>query len=51
MTRGSFGDFELAVYRRDRTPTGAPVVRDEGPHGRSVFWVPERQTRGAPEEG
>ena len=51
VTRGSFGDFELAVYRRDRTPTGALVQRDEGPHGRSVFWVPESQTRGAPEEG
>ena len=50
VTRGEFG-FELRVYRRARTPEGAAVRRDDGPHGRGVYWVPEMQTRGRPPEG
>mmetsp|Transcript_24755 Transcript_24755/g.50214 ORF Transcript_24755/g.50214 Transcript_24755/m.50214 type:complete len:154 (+) Transcript_24755:277-738(+) len=48
-TRGTFAamqpQFELLVYRRVATPEG-PVRVDEGPHGRSVHWVPQRQVRG-----
>uniref|UniRef100_A0A7S3B397 Formamidopyrimidine-DNA glycosylase H2TH DNA-binding domain-containing protein n=1 Tax=Haptolina ericina TaxID=156174 RepID=A0A7S3B397_9EUKA len=49
-TRGTFAAieprFELLVYRQAAAPDGFAVRRDEGPHGRSVFWVPERQVRG-----
>ena len=44
---GNFG-FELHMYRRATTPAGEAVRRDEAPHGRNVYWVPERQTRGRP---
>ena len=50
VTRGEFG-FELCVYRRARTPDGAAVRRDDGPHGRGVYWVPEVQTCGLPPPG
>ena len=49
-TRGSFGDFRLHVYRQERTPDGLAVLRAQGPHGRAVWWVPELQTKGRPEE-
>ena len=49
-TRGTFQEiepeFHLQVYRQARTADGLLVRRDEGPHGRSVFWVAERQVRG-----
>ena len=45
-TRGTTYSFELHVFRRPCTADGAPVRRDEGPHKRSVYWVPERQRRG-----
>jgi hypothetical protein len=45
-TRGTTYTFELHVFRRQRTADGAQVVRDEGPHKRSVYWVPDRQRRG-----
>ena len=49
VTRGTFAairpQFELLAYRRTETPEG-PVRVDEGPHGRSVHWVPQRQVRG-----
>lgn len=38
--------FTLLVYRRERTACGSRVLRDTGPHGRSVFWVPEMQLCG-----
>lgn len=46
-TRGAF-TFPLLVFRRDRTDAGLEVRRSLGPHGRSVFWVPELQRRGRP---
>eukprot|EP00966_Prymnesium_polylepis_P143153 3304163-Prymnesium_polylepis.1 len=54
-TRGTFEEiepeFRLLVYRQARTADGCVVHRGEGPHGRSVFWVPQRQVRGRVEEG
>ena len=48
-TRGTFAamqpQFELLAYRRAVTPEG-PVRVDEGPHGRSIHWVHQRQVRG-----
>ena len=52
-TRGTFAAmqprFQLLVYRRE-VADGLAVRRNEGPHGRAVFWVPQRQTRGRPRE-
>ena len=45
-TYGTLFAFELYAYRRTTCPDGNAVRQDKGPHGRSVFWVPERQTRG-----
>ena len=43
------GDFRLRVYRRTADATrGLPVLKQTGPHGRSIFWVPQMQTRAAP---
>ena len=43
------GVFSLRVYRQTVDPVrGLPVRKETGPHGRSIFWVPEMQTRGAP---
>ena len=54
VTCGTFQEiepeFHLQVYRQTQTAEGRLVRRDEGPHGRSVFWVAERQVRGRPEE-
>ena len=48
-TRGTFAamrpQFELLAYGRAATPEG-PVRVDEGPHGRSIHWVHQRQVRG-----
>jgi formamidopyrimidine-DNA glycosylase len=50
-TYGTFAEmepaFQLLVYRRSEAD-GLPVRQEEGPHGRSIFWVPEKQTRGRP---
>lgn len=42
--------FTFVVYSRllTRTREALTVRKDEGPHGRSIFWVPEKQTRGVP---
>ena len=45
-TRGTTFAFRLYVYRQMRSEDGHAVLRGDGPHGRSIFWVPERQTRG-----
>ena len=45
-TRGTTYTFRLHVYRRSVTDEGLVVRKEEGPHKRSVFWVPERQIRG-----
>lgn len=47
MTEAAEG-FSVKVYRRSRCPAGHAVVREEGPHGRSIHWVPQLQTRFAP---
>ena len=44
-TRGTTYTFELHVFRRTSTADGLAVRQDEGPHKRSVHWVPERQVR------
>lgn len=49
-TYGTLFSFELYAYRRQTSPEGLAVRQEVGPHGRSVFWVPERQTRGLVEE-
>ena len=49
-TRGTTFTFELHVFRRSTTADGLRVRKDEGPHKRSVYWVPERQLRGRPDE-
>ena len=49
-TYGTLFSFELYAYRQQRCGLeGLAVRQDKGPHGRSVFWVPQRQTRGRPE--
>lgn len=52
-TKGTWAEiepaFRLLVYGREQTDCGRAVRRDEGPHGRSVFWVPELQVRGRAE--
>ena len=45
-TRGTTYTFELHVFSRKETADGLVVRKAEGPHKRSVWWVPERQTRG-----
>merc|ERR1712087_1033620 len=45
-TRGTGFAFKLYAYRQRATTDGLPVLQAEGPHGRNVFWVPQRQTRG-----
>ena len=54
-TRGTFAAtepmFRLQCYGRERDRENAlSVRRDTGPHGRSVFWVPELQVRCKPQE-
>lgn len=38
--------FEFSVYSRSRSPDGRVVVKETGPHKRSVHWVPELQVIG-----
>ena len=38
---GYKGRFELEVYNKKVCPLGHDVVRCEGPHGRSLWFVPE----------
>jgi len=38
---GDMGGFELEVYGRQKCPLGYDVVRTEGPHGRTLWYVPE----------
>jgi len=45
-TRGTMFTFQLYVYRHTTTSDGLAVRKDEGPHKRSIFWVPERQVVG-----
>lgn len=33
----------LHVYSREKTPQGETVVAEKGSHGRTVWWVPEKQ--------
>ena len=53
-TRGTFAAieprFELLAYGRTVAAGagGLALRKDEGPHGRSVFWAPQRQVRGKP---
>ena len=43
-TGGCGGDFALKVYGKNACPSGFPVVRDRnGPHKRTIHWVPEVQ--------
>ena len=45
--RGCGGSFEMQVYGRTMCPRGYPVVRDvNGPHKRTIHWVPAVQTLG-----
>lgn len=37
------GEFEFSVYMRDYCPLGHPVVKELGPHKRSIHWVPNIQ--------
>ena len=41
-------EFKLLVYGQKSDPLGHRVRREEGAHGRTIHWVPEVQTRGAP---
>ena len=50
-TRGTTFTFRLHVYRQARTAEGLAVLKAEGPHKRSVFWVPSLQVRGRPADG
>ena len=48
-TRGTMAEFKLHVYRQQATSDGDHLVlQAEGPHKRSIFWVPHRQTGGMP---
>jgi hypothetical protein len=38
--------FEFSVYSRESSPEGLAVVKDVGPHKRSVYWVPDIQIIG-----
>ena len=41
--------FTFQVYRQQVcSQTGETIVKETGPHGRSVFWVPSLQTRCVP---
>jgi formamidopyrimidine-DNA glycosylase len=46
-TRGTTFTFQLYVYGRSFTNEGLRVRKDVGPHGRSIFWVPQQQQRAA----
>jgi len=37
------GQFEFKCYGRDYCPLGHPVVKELGPHKRSIHWVPHVQ--------
>ena len=37
---GGKGGFELEVYAKKVCPEGREIVRTEGPHGRSLWYVP-----------
>jgi len=39
-------DFAFRVYAQQKTPEGNMVVREEGPHKRTIHWDPLTQTRG-----
>lgn len=43
---GWHSQFELRVYSKRVDPEGRAVLRAEGPHKRSVWYVPERQVIG-----
>ena len=38
--------FEFKVYSRSKCPLGYSVVKELGPHKRSIHWVPEVQVYG-----
>ena len=38
--------FEFKVYSRQRCPLGYSVIKELGPHKRSIHWVPEVQVYG-----
>ena len=40
--------YEWQVYRQVTCPEGLSVRREEGPHGRTVHWIPERQVGAKP---
>lgn len=42
------GEYQncLKVFQREFDPEGRKVVRQIGPHGRSIHWVPDVQIRG-----
>ena len=46
---GARGGFRFAVYAQQQCPMGLCVVRERGPHGRSLHWVAELQTGGRAE--
>ncbi len=42
---GEIGEYQnlLQVYQQEKDPKGNDVVKEEGPHGRSLHWVPNVQ--------
>lgn len=45
---GADAVFQWYVYAQDICPAGFPVVRQIGPHKRTIHWVPQVQTRCIP---
>lgn len=46
--KGCGSSFDLKVYGRKYCPRGLPVLRDNnGPHKRTIHWVPEWQVLGS----
>jgi formamidopyrimidine-DNA glycosylase len=41
--------LQLQVYKQDRDPLGHLVRHEDGVHKRTIHWVPELQTFGAPQ--
>lgn len=41
-------DFKFSVYAQKRDPLGHEVIREDGPHKRTIHWVREVQTKYAP---
>ena len=39
---GEIGEYQnlLQVYQQEKDPKGNNIVKEEGPHGRSLHWVP-----------